>query len=138
VYEFPLVDRDTLPKWTFGRVTLMGDAAHAMYPIGSNGSAQAILDAAYLVECFAMLRAGRLSSIGHALLEYEAERLPLTTGIVLRNRLNGPEQVMQLAEERAPDGFARIEAVIPRTELEEVAARYKRVAGFDLERLRTA
>ena len=138
VYEFPLVDRDTLPKWSLGRVTLMGDAAHAMYPIGSNGSAQAIVDAAYLVECFGLLRDKRLSSIEHALLEYEADRLPKTTGIVLRNRLNGPEQVMQIAEERAPNGFANVEDVISRAELEEIAARYKRVAGFDLERLRAA
>ena len=138
VYEFPLVDRDTLPRWTFGRVTLMGDAAHAMYPIGSNGSAQAIVDAAYFAECLGLLRDRRLSSIEHALLEYEADRLPKTTGIVLRNRRNGPEQVMQIAEERAPDGFARgVEDAIPRAELEEIAARYKRVAGFDVERLRT-
>ena len=138
IFEFPLVDRDTLPNWTFGRVTLMGDAAHAMYPIGSNGSAQAIVDAAYLVECFGLLRDKRLSSLDHALREYEADRLPKTTGIVLRNRLNGPEQVMQVAEERAPNGFKHVEDVIPRTELEEIAARYKRVAGFDVERLRTA
>ncbi len=85
-----------------------------------------------------MLQQKRLSSIEHALLEYEADRLPKTTGIVLRNRLNGPEQVMQVAEERAPEGFARnVEEVIPRVELEEIAARYKRVAGFDVERLRT-
>ena len=137
VYEFPLVDRDTLPKWTFGRVTLMGDAAHAMYPIGSNGSAQAIVDAAYFAECLELLQQKRLSSIEHALLEYEADRLPKTTGIVLRNRLNGPEQVMQVAEERAPNGFTAVEDVIPRAELEEIAARYKRVAGFDIEKLRT-
>lgn len=136
IYEFPLVDRDTLPRWTFGRVTLMGDAAHAMYPIGSNGSAQAIVDADYLAECLAQWRAGRLASVEQALLEYEAERLPKTTGIVLRNRLNGPEQVMQIAEERAPQGFRHIEDVVPRAELEEIAARYKRVAGFDLDRLR--
>ena len=55
---------------------------------------------------------------------------------MLRNRLNGPEQVMQIAEERAPQGFARIEDVVPRAELEEIAARYKRVAGFDIDRLR--
>lgn len=136
IYEFPLVDRDTLPRWSFGRVTLMGDAAHAMYPIGSNGSAQAIVDAAYFAECMALWQGGKLASIEHALLEYEAERLPATTGIVLRNRLNGPEQVMQMAEERAPDGFRAVEDVIAREELEAVAARYKRVAGFDLERLR--
>jgi 2-polyprenyl-6-methoxyphenol hydroxylase-like FAD-dependent oxidoreductase len=136
VYEFPVVDRDTLPRWTFGRVTLMGDAAHAMFPIGSNGSAQAILDAAYLAECFVGMQGGRFRTVEQALLEYEAERLPPTTGVVLRNRLNGPEQVMQLAEERAPGGFERIEDVVPRAELEGIAARYKKVAGFDLERLR--
>lgn len=138
IFEFPMVDKDALPRWTHGRVTLMGDAAHAMYPIGSNGSAQAIMDVAYLVECFQMLRNKRVSSLEHALLEYEAERLPITSGIVLRNRLNGPEQVMQLAEERAPNGFNNIEDVVPRAELEEIAARYKRVAGFDIERLRRA
>ncbi|MEF7612611.1 flavin-dependent oxidoreductase [Aquincola sp. MAHUQ-54] len=136
IYEFPLVDRDTLPRWSFGRVTLMGDAAHPMYPVGSNGSAQAILDADYFAECMGLLQQGRFSSPAHALLEYEADRLPKTTGIVLRNRLNGPEQVMQIAHERAPGGFAHIDDVVPRAELEEIAARYKRVAGFDIERLR--
>ena len=67
----------------------------------------------------------------HALREYEAARLPRTAAIVLRNRLNGPEQVMQLAHERAPDGFANIDAVIPRKELEEIAIGYKKLAGFE-------
>ncbi|NEX62245.1 flavin-dependent oxidoreductase [Noviherbaspirillum galbum] len=126
VYEFPLVDRDPLPRWTYERVTLLGDAAHPMYPIGSNGSAQAILDARYLADC--------LSSdpnTSYALREYEAERLPRTAGIVLRNRMNGPEQVMQLAEERAPNGFRNIDDVIPREQLEAISLRYKRLAGFD-------
>jgi 5-methylphenazine-1-carboxylate 1-monooxygenase len=126
VYEFPLVDRDPLPRWTFGRVTLLGDAAHPMYPIGSNGSAQAILDARYLADCLTSD-----PNTLYALLEYEAERLPRTAGIVLRNRMNGPEQVMQLAEERAPSGFANIDTVIARTELEAISLRYKRLAGFD-------
>ncbi|CAJ0821440.1 flavin-dependent oxidoreductase [Ralstonia flaminis] len=131
VYEFPLVDKDPLPRWTFGRVTLLGDAAHPMYPIGSNGSAQAILDARALVECLLATR-----DTGIALREYEADRLPRTAGIVLRNRLNGPEQVMQLAHERAPQGFARIDDVIPRAELEGIAMRYKKLAGFDPQSLR--
>ncbi|SNS51871.1 2-polyprenyl-6-methoxyphenol hydroxylase [Noviherbaspirillum humi] len=126
VYEFPLVDRDPLPRWTFERVTLLGDAAHPMYPIGSNGSAQAILDARYLADCLA----GE-PSISYALREYEAERLPRTAGIVLRNRMNGPEQVMQLAEERAPNGFAHINDVIPQEQLEAISLRYKQLAGFD-------
>jgi 2-polyprenyl-6-methoxyphenol hydroxylase-like FAD-dependent oxidoreductase len=131
VYEFPLVDRDPLPRWTFERVTLLGDAAHPMYPIGSNGSAQAILDARYLTDCLV-----NESSLLYALREYEAERLPRTTGIVLRNRMNGPEQVMQLAEERAPNGFAHINDVIPQEELEAISMRYKRLAGFDKDSLR--
>src|SRR5690606_34091723 len=130
IYEFPLVDRDPLPRWTYGRVTLLGDAAHPMYPIGSNGSAQAILDARYLADNLERTVQGRMSSIEYALKEYEAERLPKTAGIVLRNRLNGPEQVMQLAEERAPNGFANINDVIPAQELEDISMRYKRLAGF--------
>jgi 2-polyprenyl-6-methoxyphenol hydroxylase-like FAD-dependent oxidoreductase len=133
VYEFPLVDRDPLPRWTFERVTLMGDAAHPMYPIGSNGSAQAILDARYLTDCLT----GEMDLL-YALREYEAERLPRTTGIVLRNRMNGPEQVMQLAEERAPNGFATISDVMPHSELEAIAMRYKRLAGFDKDTLKTS
>ncbi|MBB6591941.1 flavin-dependent oxidoreductase [Ralstonia solanacearum] len=131
VYEFPLVDKDPLPRWTFGRVTLLGDAAHPMYPIGSNGSAQAILDARALIDCLLATR-----NVGLALREYEADRLPRTAGIVLRNRLNGPEQVMQLVHERAPRGFGRIDDVIPRAELEGIATRYKKLAGFDPQSLR--
>lgn len=125
VYEYPLADRDPLPQWSFGRVTLLGDAAHPMYPIGSNGASQAILDAAELAA-----RLARTASVERALGEYDAARRPRTSDLVLANRENGPEQVMQLAEERAPDGFADIHDVIPRTELDEIAARYKRTAGF--------
>jgi 2-polyprenyl-6-methoxyphenol hydroxylase-like FAD-dependent oxidoreductase len=137
IYEFPLVDRDPLPRWTVGRVTLLGDAAHPMYPIGSNGSAQAILDARYLADCIADC-AARGGDLLYALKEYEAERLPRTAGIVLRNRLNGPEQVMQIAEERAPGGFANIDDVIPFAERDEISQRYKRLAGFDRQSLAAA
>lgn len=126
VYEFPMVDKDPLPRWVSGRMVLLGDAAHPMYPIGSNGSAQAILDARCLADCLQ-----QTGSIDQALLEYEAERLPKTAGIVLRNRLNGPEQVMQMAHERAPQGFTDIEAVIPQSELAGISLRYKQLAGFD-------
>lgn len=131
IYEFPLVDRDPLPRWTRGRVTLLGDAAHPMYPIGSNGSAQAILDARCLSDWLAQAARGAVRSPETALLEYEAERLPRTAGIVLRNRLNGPEQVMQMAEERAPHGFDDIGDVIAPQELAAVSLRYKQLAGFD-------
>jgi 2-polyprenyl-6-methoxyphenol hydroxylase-like FAD-dependent oxidoreductase len=137
IYEFPLVDRDPLPRWTVGRVTLLGDAAHPMYPIGSNGSAQAILDARYLADCIADC-AARGGDLLYALKEYEAERLPRTAGIVLRNRLNGPEQVMQIAEERAPGGFGNIDDVIPFAERDEISQRYKRLAGFDRQSLAAA
>ncbi len=108
-----------------GVVTLAGDAAHPMYPIGSNGASQAILDAECLAE--SMLEH---SDPAEAFAAYEAARRPATSRIVLANRENGPEQVMQLAEERAPGGFRQIEDVISRAELEEIAARYKTIAGF--------
>jgi 2-polyprenyl-6-methoxyphenol hydroxylase-like FAD-dependent oxidoreductase len=126
VYEYPMVDRDPLARWTFGRVTLLGDAAHPMYPIGSNGASQAILDARALAA--AIMRHGTTPD---ALAQYEAERRPKTSGIVLANRRNGPEQVMQIVEERAPDGFAELHDVISQGDLESIAATYKRLAGFD-------
>ena len=106
VFEFPMVDRDPLPRWTFDRVTLLGDAAHPMFPIGSNGASQAILDA---IELAAQL--GRAATEGRpvtdALERYEIERRPRTAAIVMSNRQHGPERVLDLAEERAPDGSSR-------------------------------
>lgn len=130
VFEYPMVDRDPLPRWSFGRVTLLGDAAHPMFPIGSNGASQAILDARNIAYALATN-----SNIDTALAQYEAARRPATSQIVLANRGNGPEQVMQIAHERAPDGFSDIDTVIPRRELEEIADRYKIMAGFDKETL---
>jgi len=129
-FEYPLVDRDPVAQWTFGRMTLMGDAAHPMYPIGSNGASQAILDARVLtreIQKHGMSQA--------ALYAYESERRPATSELVMLNRRNGPEQVMQLVEERAPDGFNEVTDVLSRKELEEIAANYKRVAGFQVEAL---
>jgi 2-polyprenyl-6-methoxyphenol hydroxylase-like FAD-dependent oxidoreductase len=125
VYEFPMVDRDPLPAWTRGRVTLLGDAAHPMYPIGSNGASQAILDARALADALA----GE-GDPERALARYEAERRPATARIVLSNREHGPERVLDLAEERAPGGFERVEDVFAPGELEAIAAKYKQVAGF--------
>ena len=130
VYEYPLVDRDPLSQWSFGRVTLMGDAAHPMYPIGSNGASQAILDARVITR--EILAHGEASQ---ALTAYEAERRPATTDLVMLNRRNGPEQVMQLVEERAPGGYAVVTDVLSQQELEDIAANYKRVAGFQVEGL---
>jgi 2-polyprenyl-6-methoxyphenol hydroxylase-like FAD-dependent oxidoreductase len=129
-YEYPMVDRDPLERWTFGRVTLVGDAAHPMYPIGSNGASQAILDARVLAR-----EVRRRGATEAALQAYEAERRHATAAIVLANRKNGPEQVMQLVEERSPRGFTHIEDVLSEQELEEAAAGYKRIAGFDKDAL---
>jgi 2-polyprenyl-6-methoxyphenol hydroxylase-like FAD-dependent oxidoreductase len=124
VYEYPMVDRDPLSSWTYGRVTLLGDAAHAMYPIGSNGASQAILDARVL--------AYHLANDGLAgLAAYEEQRRPPTTALCLANRQMGPEIVMKLAHERAPRGFAQVEDVFAPDELAGISAGYKRTAGFD-------
>ncbi|MBN34088.1 MAG: flavin-dependent oxidoreductase [Rhodospirillaceae bacterium] len=130
VLEYPMVDKDPVERWSFGPVTLLGDAAHPMYPIGSNGASQAILDADALARAMA-----DYADPVEALQAYEQERLTTTSAIVWANRGQGPEQVMQMVEDRAPDGFADLDDVISQTELETIAARYKKVAGFDRDRL---
>lgn len=130
-FRFPMVDRDPVDRWTFGRTTLLGDAAHPMYPIGSNGASQAILDARVLTGC---LRA-HPDDVDAALSRYEEIRRPATAQIVHANRGLGPEAPMQLVEERAPDGFTRIDDVISRAEILEVTDGYRRTAGFALEAL---
>lgn len=126
VYEFPMVDRDPLPRWTHGRVTLLGDAAHPLYPIGSNGASQAILDARTLA-----LQLATIADPVAALEAYEAIRRPATAALVQATRGDGPDVVLDIAESRAPDGFADIETVLPMTERAEIAAHYKRLAGFE-------
>jgi len=123
-WEYPMCDRDPLPFWTQGRVTLMGDAAHPMYPVGSNGASQAVLDA----RCLADLLASRAPEA--ALAAYAAERLPKTAEIVRANRKGGPERVVDEVSARAPNGFARLEDVISREELVAIAGGYAQMAGF--------
>lgn len=123
-WEYPMCDRDPLPFWTLGRVTLMGDAAHPMYPVGSNGASQAVLDA----RCLADLLASHAPEA--ALAAYAAERLPKTAEIVRANRKGGPERVVDEVSARAPDGFARLEDVISREELGAIAGGYAQMAGF--------
>ncbi len=125
VFEFPMVDRDPLPGWTHGRVTLLGDAAHPMYPVGSNGASQAILDADALGRALS-----REASPEAALAAYEGHRLAATAAIVGANRGNGPEQCMQLAEERAPQGFGRVEEVFAAGELEAISKSYQVLTGL--------
>lgn len=125
-YEYPMCDRDPVEHWSFGRVTLLGDAAHPMYPVGSNGASQAVLDA----RCLADLLAGCKGDATGALKAYEAERLPMTAEIVRTNRKGGPEQVIDLVEERAPDGFEKLEDVASHEELEAVVRGYASLARF--------
>ncbi|WP_400995161.1 flavin-dependent oxidoreductase [Agromyces sp. GXQ0307] len=125
ILEYPMVDRDALPRWSVGRTTLLGDAAHAMYPNGSNGGSQAILDARTLAYHLATA-----PSVDAALDAYDEARRPATARLLEMTRQTGPEQVMLLARERAPHGFDRIDDVIPQAELERIAADYKAAAGF--------
>lgn len=129
VFEFPMCDRDPVDRWSFGRMTLLGDAAHAMYPIGSNGATQAIIDAETLAACIEE----SAHDLPAALSKYEKTRLPVTAKIVMANRANGPDHVLQLAHERAPDGFKNVYDVIPKEELEQIGAAYKAVAGFEMD-----
>jgi 2-polyprenyl-6-methoxyphenol hydroxylase-like FAD-dependent oxidoreductase len=127
VLEYPMVDKDPLPAWSFGRVTLLGDAAHPMYPRGSNGAGQAILDAVSLSK---RLEEGQ--SVALALKAYEAERLQPTANVVLENRRNPPDAILREIFERTGDRpFERIDAVISAQELKAISDRYKGVAGYD-------
>ncbi|MBD0270301.1 MAG: flavin-dependent oxidoreductase [Acetobacteraceae bacterium] len=135
VLEYPMVDQDPLPRWTFGRLTLLGDAAHPMVPRGSNGAGQSILDARCLADALARAPDDPVA----ALAAYEAERLPATTQVVLTNRTSPPDAILRVVHERTGDKpFARIEDVMSRDEMLAITGSYKRVAGYDLERLRTA
>lgn len=130
-YLFPMIDRDPLPRWTFSRITLLGDAAHPMYPIGSNGASQAILDARVLAGC--LRKYG--PDVEHALFRYEAARRPATARLVEANRRFGPEAPMKLVEERAPDGFAAVTDVISEDEILSATEGYRKTAGFALAAL---
>lgn len=127
VLEYPMVDREPLPRWTHGRVTLVGDAAHPMYPRGGNGANQAILDARALARC---LKAGPNGPA--ALAAYEAERLKAANGVVLQNRAAPPDAILKVVHEKSGDKpFGNIDDLISREELAAITDGYKRVAGFD-------
>lgn len=128
IYEYPMVDREPMARWTDGRVTLMGDAAHATYPVGSNGASQAIIDARKLGAAL------RNHGVTPAALEaYEAEMRPRAEGILRANRGAGPDAVMQMVEDRCGGTFDTIEDVIPRADLAAHAEKYKRLSGFSIE-----
>ncbi len=132
VLEFPMVDQDPLPRWSFGRITLLGDAAHPMVPRGSNGAGQAILDARALTS--ALLENENPMA---ALTSYEKQRLEATTRIVLTNRTNPPDAILREVFQRTNDKpFGAIDDVISRDELAALSEGYKRIAGYSKDALR--
>ena len=130
VFEYPMVDRDPIDRWSEGHVSLMGDAAHAAYPVGSNGASQAIVDARKLGAAF--LQHGATPS---ALNAYEAEMRPVTAKMIMTNRSSGPDAVLQVVEDRCGGSFDHINDVISQEELTAHAAKYKSIAGFAIEAL---
>lgn len=125
VWEWPMIDRDPLPSWTEGRVALLGDAAHPMYPIGSNGASQGILDARVMARC---LRDQGETTL--ALQDYDEERREAVNAIILANRGQGPDAVLDAISDLAPDGFEDIDAVMPEAERRVFSDRYKEATGL--------
>jgi len=131
ILSYPMVDRDPLERWTFGRVTLLGDAAHPMYPQGGNGGAQAIIDAATL----ARLLASMPDPVA-ALEAYAAERMPVTGRIVLQNRAAPPNAIVDAVEQRTQGKrFERLEDIISEEELRAIFERYQKVAGYHVDQV---
>ncbi|MCP1853451.1 MULTISPECIES: flavin-dependent oxidoreductase [unclassified Bradyrhizobium] len=124
-WEYPCCDRDPLPYWSSGRVTLLGDAAHPMYPVGSNGASQAILDARSLADMLARSEHPR-----QALAAYERQRLPMTADIVASNRRGGPEGVIDAVEQLAPQGFTDVDTILNYEAREAIVRGYAAKAGF--------
>jgi 2-polyprenyl-6-methoxyphenol hydroxylase-like FAD-dependent oxidoreductase len=131
ILEYPMVDRDPVDKWTFGRVTLLGDAAHPMYPRGGNGGAQAILDAETLARLL-----DEMDDPLEALQAYEAARLDVTTEIVHTNRAQPPDVIIETVENLTEgEPFGRLEDVIDPAELRAISERYQNIAGYSLEKV---
>jgi 5-methylphenazine-1-carboxylate 1-monooxygenase len=136
ILEYPMVDRDPVAQWTFGRVTLLGDAAHPMYPRGSNGSAQAIIDGRVLAAELAALASG--DDPRKALAAYETLRRPVTSKIVLANRSTPPDFIIMKADELSGGKpFRHIDDLISQAELRAISENYAQVAGFSRESLKT-
>lgn len=127
IFEYPMVDRDPLQRWTYDRVSLMGDAAHAAYPVGSNGAGSAIIDArkigAAIVAC---------GPTNEALQMYEDEMRPVTSKVVLTNRVAGPDKILDIVEKRCDGQFDQITDVISDAEMREHAETYKAIAGYGI------
>lgn len=130
VWVFPMIDRDPVSNWSFGRVTLLGDAAHSMWPIGSNGASQAVLDARCLTD-----QLQEIPDITEALQTYSDLRLPATARVVYANRANAHDEILEIAEQRAPDGFSDINEFTTPDEIEGILSGYKTTAQFSRDQL---
>jgi len=138
ILEYPMVDKDPVAQWTFGRVTLLGDAAHPMYPRGSNGSAQAIIDGRVLAEQLALAQLGG-GDLRSALLAYEALRRTPTSKIVLTNRSTPPDFIIMKADELSGGKpFRHIDDLISQAELRAISDNYAQIAGFAREAVEPA
>ena len=133
VWEFPMVDRDPAHHWVDGLVCLLGDAAHVMYPVGSNGASQAIVDARVMGAKFL-----DYGVTAEALQAFQDELIEPMSALVLRNRGNGPVGILGLVDERCGGVFEDIDDVIPRAEVESFMANYKAAAGFAIDELNAA
>ncbi|MFI2613525.1 flavin-dependent oxidoreductase [Streptomyces sp. NPDC018584] len=131
ILEYPMVDRDPLPRWGRGPVTLLGDAAHPMYPVGSNGGSQAVLDARVLARCLAYTSPDREAGLR----AYEEVRTEAVNALVLANRDMPADRVLQTVAERAPDGFERVTDVLTPQELAALGTAYRRTTGVDAAEL---
>ncbi|HEY0315495.1 MAG TPA: flavin-dependent oxidoreductase [Sphingomonas sp.] len=130
VFEFPVYDRDPLDRWTFGRVTLLGDAAHPLIPVSSNGAVQAIIDGRALA--YALAAHGKVED---GLEAYEADRLERANAVVRSSRANGPDEVLELARRRTPPGAASVHDHVSQAELQAIIDDFKERAGFGIETL---
>lgn len=137
ILEYPMVDKDPVSQWTFGRVTLMGDAAHPMYPRGSNGSAQALIDGRTLADELARQGSGAGADPRAALLAYEALRLETTARVVRTNRSVPPDFInIKVDELSGGQPFRHIDDLISQDELRQISDDYKKIAGFSLDAIR--
>ena len=130
ILEFPVYDRDPLERWTFGRVTLLGDAAHPLIPVSSSGAVQAIIDGRALAYALATH-----TDPSDGLRAYEADRLPTANATVRASRAEGPDRVLEMVRERCPDGAANIHDYVSREELQAVIDDFKENTGFGIETL---
>lgn len=130
IFEFPVYDRDPLGQWTFGRVTLIGDAAHPLIPVSSSGAVHAIIDARALAYAL-----GKAGDPLEGLKSYEADRLPKANQVVLASRQNGPDEVLEIVKEECPEDAKDIYQHVPLSRLEKVIDDFKQRSGFAIETL---